>query len=262
MNLEIKGNTALVTGSSAGLGFASAQALAREGANVVINGRDPARVKVAVKELESIGEGKVLGIYGDMSKEEDIVHLVKKTVDEFGKLDHLVTCVGGPPSKLFMNTLEDEWYGAFDSLLMSVVRLTRESEQYLRASRGTIVNITSISVKESISNLVLSNSVRMGVIGLMKTLSRELGPDIRVNAVLPGFTETDRVKQLINQALERGDIKDYEEGLKNFSKDIPLNRIGQPEELGYVVAFLCSRRSSYVTGVAVPVDGGWSRSNL
>ncbi|MFO8109038.1 MAG: SDR family oxidoreductase [Thermoplasmata archaeon] len=262
MDLGIKGNTALVTASSGGLGYASAKALSLEGVDVVINGRDPQRLEHAVEKLEKTAKGKVIGICGDVSRDEDIVHLVESTAEEFGTIDHLVTCVGGPPSKKFMNTQEEEWYSAFDSLLMSVVRLTQEVEKYLRNGEGTIVNITSISVKESIDNLVLSNSVRMGVLGLMKTLSKELAPEIRVNAVLPGFTETERIKQLINQSIERGDIKDYQEGLDNFARNIPLERIGQPNELGEVVAFLCSKRSSYITGVAVPVDGGWSRSNL
>ncbi len=262
MDLDIKGNTALITGSSGGLGYASAKALAEEGVNVVLNGRNTEKLKRAVSDLKKTATGKVIGIKADVSIEKDVVHLVNRTVEEFGTIDHLVTCVGGPPSKKFMETLGEEWHKAFESLLMSVVRLTQEAEEHLKENGGTIVNITSISVKESIDDLVLSNSVRMGVLGLMKTLSRELAPEIRVNAVLPGYTETERVEGLINQSIERGDISDYQEGVNKLSKDIPLERIGKPEELGEVVAFLCSKRSSYVTGVAIPVDGGWSRSNL
>ncbi|MEF8873750.1 MAG: SDR family oxidoreductase [Candidatus Thermoplasmatota archaeon] len=262
MDLGIEGNTALVTASSSGLGYASAEALAEEGVNVVINGRGQEKLDKAVEELQKTAAGEVVGISADLSKEEDIVQLVNGTIEEFGTIDHLVTCVGGPPSKKFMETREEEWYAAFDTLLMSVVLLVQETQQYLKEGKGTIVNITSISVKESIDDLVLSNSVRMGVIGLMKTLSRELAPEIRVNAVLPGYTETERVKELLNQSIERGDIDDYQEGLDDLSENTPLERIGQPEELGDVVAFLSSERSSYMTGVAVPVDGGWSRSNL
>ncbi len=262
MDLGIEGNTALVTGSSSGLGYASAESLAKEGVNVVINGRDEEKLEKAVDELTETAVGDVVGISADLSEEEDIVQLVNSTIEEFGTIDHLVTCVGGPPSKKFMETREEEWYRAFDTLQMSVVRLVQEAEEYLEEGGGSIVNITSISVKESIDDLVLSNSVRMGVIGLMKTLSSELAPEIRVNAVLPGYTETDRVKELIEQSIERGDINDYQEGLEDLSENIPLQRIGQPEELGEVVAFLCSERSSYVNGAAVPVDGGWSRSNL
>lgn len=262
MDLGIERNTALITGSSSGLGYASAEALADEGVDVVINGRDPDKLEKAVNELERTAEGEVVGISADLSKKEDITHLVDETIEEFGNLDHLVTCVGGPPSKEFMETREKEWYRAFDTLMMSVVHLVQETEEYLKEGDGTIVNITSISVKESIDDLVLSNSVRMGVIGLMKTLSMELAPEIRVNAVLPGYTETQRVEELIDQSIESGDIDEYREGLDDLSENIPLKRIGQPDEMGDVVAFLCSKRSSYMTGTAVPVDGGWSRSNL
>ncbi len=262
MDLKIKGNAALVTGSSSGLGYASAKALAEEGVDVVINGRDPDKLKKSVSELQKTTPAEVAGVTADLGKEEEITHLVNESIKKFGSLDHLVTCVGGPPSKKFMDTQEEEWYNAFDTLLMSVVRLVRETEKYLEEGEGTIVNITSISVKESIDDLVLSNSVRMGVIGLMKTLSVELAPEIRVNAVLPGYTETERVEELINESIERGDTSDYQEGLESLSQNIPLERIGQPEELGDVVAFLCSKRSSYINGTAVPVDGGWSRSNL
>ncbi len=262
MDLGIEGDKALVTGSSSGLGYASAEALAKEGADVVINGRDEKKLNKAVEELRKIASGEVIGISADLSDREEMIELVDGTIEEFGTIDHLVTCVGGPPSKRFMETEDEEWYAAYDTLVMSVVRLVQETQEYLEDGGGTIVNITSISVKESIDDLVLSNSVRMGVIGLMKTLSRELSPEIRVNAVLPGYTETDRVEELIERSIKRGDIENYQEGLDDLSKNTPLERIGQPEELGDVVAFLSSERASYINGAAVPVDGGWSRSNL
>lgn len=263
MDLGIKGDSALVTASSSGLGKASAAALAAEGVNVAINGRNEGKLDEAVLELSEPGTGRVIGVQGDLTSGVDIVEMVDKVVEEFGGLDHLVTCAGGPPSKPFLDTTEEEWYHAYELLVMSVVRTVKECVPHLRESpRGTIVNITSISVKEAIDNLVLSNSVRMAVIGLMKTLSSELAPDVRVNAVLPGYTETDRVKELIEQAVERGEIDGYEEGLRNFSSDVPLGRIASPDELGEVVAFLCSERSSYLNGVSIPVDGGLSRSNL
>jgi 3-oxoacyl-[acyl-carrier protein] reductase len=144
-----------------------------------------------------------------------------------------------------------------------VVRLVKESLEYLKKDGGgTIVNITSISVKESINNLVLSNSVRMGVIGLMKTISKELGPEIRANAVLPGYHETERVKELLKDQVNRDEIGSYEEGLNNLSKNIPLDKIGSPEELGNFIAFLSSPVSSSINGGAFVVDGGQSSSNL
>ncbi len=262
MDLGIEGNTALVTASSSGLGRASAKALAREGVDVVINGRDEYRLRETVKDLRNVANGEVVGIAGDVSKKNDIKRLVRETIKRFDRLDHLVTCAGGPPSKPFLETKDDEWYTAYDMLVMSVVRLVRESAEPLKLNNGNIVCITSISVKESIENLVLSNSVRMAVIGLVKTLSRELGPEIRVNSVLPGAHETSRIENLVGNAISRGEVSSYNEGLTKWSKDVPLGRIGQPIELGEVVAFLCSERASYLNGVSIPIDGGASRSNL
>ncbi len=173
-----------------------------------------------------------------------------------------MTSAGGPPSGPFLDTTDEDWYEAFDLLVMSVVRLVRESEPYLRDGEGTIVNITSRSVKEAIDQLVLSNAVRMSVIGLEKTLSKELAPDVRANAVLPGAHETARVEELIEQSIERGEFDSYEEGLADWSEGNPMERIGKPRELGDTVAFLCSPRSSYINGVAVPIDGGAGASNL
>ncbi len=263
MDLEIDGNAALVTASSSGLGKASAEALVREGVHVMINGRDETRLEKAVDELKGLGPGEVIGQPGDLTKKEDIEDMVERTYEEFGRIDHLVTCAGGPPSMTFMETKDDDWYLSFDLLVMSVVRVVMEAVDYLKqGDGGTIVNITSISVKESIEGLVLSNSVRMSVIGLMKTLSKELGPEIRANAVLPGPHETARIRELINVGVEEGRFDSYQEGLDFWNEDIPLERIGSPSELGDVVAFLCSKRSSYLDGVAIPVDGGGSYSNL
>ncbi|MFW6304148.1 MAG: SDR family oxidoreductase [Candidatus Saliniplasma sp.] len=263
MDLGIEGNTALILASSSGLGKASAKALAMEGVNIVINGRDREKLKETEQEINAVAAGEVLAQQGDITNYADIKNLVESTVKEFKGMDHLVTCAGGPPSKPFLQTSDEEWYYSFDLLVMSVVRVIRESVKYLRESDvGTIVNITSISVKEALESLVLSNSVRMAVIGLEKTLSRELGPDIRVNSVLPGPHETGRIKDLVEDAVERGDFEDYDEGLESWTHGVPLERIGHPEELGDVVAYLCSERSSYLDGVAIPIDGGGSRSNL
>jgi len=262
MRLDIEENSALVLASSSGLGKASARALAEEGVHVTINGRDEAKLKRSVEELNSRSKGEVQGIVGDITKEEDIRRLVEKTVKNQDGLDHLVTCAGGPPSKAFIDTDDRDWYGSFDLLVMSVVRSVRESVEYLKKGEGTIVNITSMSVKEAIPNLVLSNSVRMSVIGLMKTLSKELGPEIRANSVLPGPHKTGRIKDLIEEELERGNIRSYDEGLERWTEDIPLNRLGKPSELGELVAFLSSPKSNFIDGAAIPIDGGGSSSNL
>jgi len=263
MSYDFSGQAALVTASSSGLGKASARALARGDANVVVNGRDEERLAEAVEDLSEEGDGTVVGQQGDLTVKADIEALVQRTVDEFGGLDHLVTSAGGPPSGPFLETTDEDWYQAFDLLVMSVVRAVREAEPHLRADGGgTIVNITSRSVKEAIGSLVLSNSVRMSVIGLEKTLSKELGPEIRANAVLPASHETSRIEDLIEQAVERGEYDSYEEGREARGESVPLGRIGDPMELGETVAFLSSERSSYISGVSIPIDGGSGASNL
>jgi len=263
MDLGIKGNTAIVTASSSGLGKASASALLKEGVNVVINGRNEEKLLNTAHELREIGGGEVFAVKGDLTKKEDIKELVEKTYQKFERIDHLVTSAGGPPVASFEETEDDDWYFAFDLLVMSVVRLVRESLDYLRRDGGgTIVNITSRSVKEAIDGLLLSNSVRMSVVGLMKTLSRELAPEIRANAILPGSHETNRIKNIIESQLERGEFDNYDNALDFRSKNIPFKRLGKPEELGDLVAFLSSGKSSYINGTAVVIDGGGSRSNL
>ena len=263
MDLEIKGNAALITASSSGLGKACAKALIKEGVNVVVNGRHQDKLDETVKELKRLSGGKVIGQVGDITNKNDIKKLVEVTYEKFGRLDHLVTSAGGPPSKPFMETSEEEWYSTYDLLVMSVVRLVKESKEYLKEGEGgTIVNITSRSVKEAMEGLVLSNSVRMAVIGLMKTLSKELGPKIRANAILQGLHETDRLKNLLQKQVDEGKFKTYEDALNAKSNDIPLKRIGEPMELGEVAAFLCSKKSSYLNGVSLVLDGGGSHSNL
>ncbi len=238
MDLRIRGNSAIVTASSSGLGKPAAAALVKEGVNVVINGRGPKKLGAAFKELNALKGGKVISCQGDITKKEDIKKLVKTAVDNFGRLDHLVTSAGGPPAKSFLETTEADWYDSYELLVMSVVNLIKESVEFLKADGGgTIVNITSISVKEAIDNLVLSNSVRMTVIGLMKTLSKELAPAIRANAVLPGSHETARIEELLNSQLENGEFESYQEALAAMSKSVPVQKIGRPEKLGELVAF-------------------------
>ncbi|MCD2201222.1 SDR family oxidoreductase [Halobacterium sp. KA-4] len=262
MDLAIDGNAALVTASSSGLGKASAKALAREGADVVINGRDEDRLADAREEIADVATGEVVAQQGDLTDADDVEALVETTVEEFGTIDHLVTSAGGPPSGAFLETTDEDWYEAYELLVMSVVRLAREAEPHLtEGDGGTIVTITSRSVKEAIDDLVLSNSVRMGVVGLEKTLSKEFAPEVRANAVLPGSHETSRIRELVDQAIERGEYDSYEEGLADWA-DNPLERIGDPMELGNTVAFLSSPKSGYVNGAAVPIDGGATASNL
>lgn len=263
MDLEIQGNTALVSASSSGLGKASATALAQEGANVIINGRDQERLDNAVADIEQVATGRVIGQQGDLTNKDDISSLVERTLDEFGRIDHLVTSAGGPPSGTFMDTTDEDWNQAHELLLMSVVRLIRESANSLQADGGgTIVNITSRTVKEAIGPLVLSNSVRMGVVGLEKTLSREFAPEVRANAILPGPHETDRIESLIEDAVGRGEYDSYDEGLESRADNVPLGKIGDPMGLGKMVAFLSAPCSDFINGTTVTIDGGLGRATL
>jgi len=256
MDLGLDGETALVTASSSGLGKASAASLLSEGANVVICGRRAGALREAEEEL-SEHPGEVAGVEADITDPDDIAALVSATRETFGGIDHVVTSAGGPPSGSFIDTPEEEWYDAYDLLVMSLVRVLKHAhDDLVESDAGTVTAITSTSVAEPIESLVLSNAVRRGVTGTIKTIAREWAPDVRANVVLPGLHETSRLEELAEQAVERGDAATYEEALSDRASGIPLERVGQPRELGDVVAFLASERASYVTGASVPVEGG------
>lgn len=261
MDLELDGNAVLTTASTSGLGLASATALAREGANVTICGRDPDRLAEAEERVEAAGEGDVLALQADVTDREDVTALVDATVEEFGGIDHVVTSAGGVPSGSFLDMSDADWYGAFDVLVMAHVWTLEAAHPHLvESDAGTVVSITSTSVQEAIEGLILSNAVRRAVLGTIKTVSREWSPEVRANAILPGAHETPRIEELIEQSMDRGEYDTYDEGLDDWSSDIPMDRIGDPGELGDVVAFLSSERSSFVNGASVPVDGGRLRS--
>lgn len=261
MDLELDGNAALCTAASSGLGLASALALAREGANVAVCGRTPERLESAADDLAAAGDGDVLAVEADLTDRDEVEALVDETVATFGGLDHLVTSAGGPPSGAFADVDDEDWYATFDGLVMSAVWATRFARPHLADSdAGTIVAITSRSAVEVLDDLVLSNAVRRAVLGLVQTQAREFAPEIRVNAVLPGAHETARMEELISDDVDRGEYDSYEEGRAAREGGIPMGRMGQPEELGDVVAFLSSARASYVTGTMLPLDGGSTRS--
>ena len=263
MDLDLAGEAALVTASSSGLGKASATALAREGADVVINGRDEDRLEAAAEEVRETATGTVVPVAGDLTDREAVEGLVERTVEEFGRLDHLVTSAGGPTRLRFGETTDEDWYGAYDLLVMSVVRAVRAAEPHLRADGGgTVTNITSRAVREASPSNTLSSSVRMAVIGLEKTLSTELAPEVRANAVLPGAHRTPRITDGAEAAVERGEFDSLEAALDARAEDVPVGRIGDPMELGDTVAFLCSPRAGYINGQAIVLDGGSGASNL
>jgi NAD(P)-dependent dehydrogenase (short-subunit alcohol dehydrogenase family) len=261
MDLELADSAVLCTAATSGLGLASATAFAREGADVAVCGRTPAHVDDARETLQAAGSGDVLAVEADITDPDHVAAFVEQTAEAFGGIDHVVTSAGGPPSGSFGEMADRDWYRAYDMLVMSVVWTLREAAPHLRESGdGTLVAITSRTVREVREGLLLSNAVRRAVVGLVKTVSREMAPDIRANAVLPGAHETARIEELIEAAVERGDVDDYDAGYRDWAEDVPLGRIGDPQELGDVVAFLSSPRASFVNGAALAIDGGSMRS--
>jgi len=253
---------ALVCAASKGLGRASAEALARDGVRVAICARGGPALNEAADAIRHAG-GEVLAIRADLRHAEDIERAIASTVDAFGGLDILVTNTGGPPSGSFMTLDEAAWLDAIDSILLSVIRLCRGAIPHMEArGGGRIINVTSISVKQPIAGLVLSNALRAAVTGVAKTLSLELASrNILVNCVAPGYTRTDRVVELSAATAAREGITP-EEADRRIVDQIPMRRMGTPEEFGEVIRFLASPAASFVTGVTIPVDGGWVRSLL
>lgn len=263
MDLGLEGDSAIVTASTSGLGKAAATGLAREGVDVVINSRYDDHVEEAVADIREVATGRVVGQPGDLRNYDDIKKIVRTAEDEFDGLDHLVTNSGGPPGRTVMESTNEEWYDAFDLLVMSVVRLVWESADLLRADGGgTLVTLTSRAVKRPFPKNVLSNSVRMAVIGLEKTLSYELAPEVRSLAVLQGEHETPRLRELIERAVERGDYDSYEEYDQALLDEIPLGRRGDLDDFGGIVAFLCSHYADFIHGTTLTVDGGSIRASL
>lgn len=245
MDLGLNGRTALVLGASSGLGLASAEALASEGANVTVFGR---RRDLLEREANRIG---ALAIRGDVTVPRDLEHAVEQTVAAFGGLDILVVNSGGPPAGTALDVTPESLDQALELLLQPAVRLVRLCLPHLGASEGgRIIAITSIAAKEPVQHIALSNAFRPAVAGLMKTLSNELGPqNITVNCVAPGRIATARLDHLYPDGPTDADLA-----------DIPLRRWGEPRELGDVVCFLASDRARYVTGQTIVVDGGLQRA--
>ncbi|MHA1958806.1 MAG: SDR family oxidoreductase [Candidatus Thorarchaeota archaeon] len=249
MDLQLDDRTILVTAASRGLGFATANVLVDEGANVVICGRNEESLKRA---KASIG-GSVEHVVANVSQKDSIVNLIDRIKSINPVLDGLFVNAGGPPPGTFSTVSDEDWTRTFNLTLMSAIWLTRESLSLLRkSSLPSILYSTSVSVKQPIDNLLLSNSIRPAVIGMMRTLANEIGPEgIRANAVCPGYIYTERVEELMAQSKE-GEITPKE----RIESAIPLGRMGNPTEFGTVCAFLLSPAASYVHGALLLVDGG------
>lgn len=258
MDLGLRGKVALVAASSGGLGLATAQTLLEEGARVFICGRNEERLDTTLATLrDEFGAENVAGESADVSTKIDIARIVAFTVKQFGKLDILVTNAGGPPAGNFDTVDMDAWEKGMQVTLMSAVRLIHAALPHLRKSdAASILTVTSISVKQPIPNLLLSNVLRPAVVGLTKSLANELGGDgIRVNSILPGTTHTPRIDYLMESRAKNAGTS-VEAQFAKQAAAIPLGRIGRPEEFGRVATFLVSPAASYITGESILVDGG------
>jgi len=261
MDFGLKGRVAIVAAASKGLGRAVAEELAREGAEVAICARSEANLKAAVESIHKASGREVFAQALDVTHADSVRSFVAAVEKRFGRVDICITNAGGPPAKKFLDISPDEWRTAVDLTLMSAVYFAREVLPIMRRGHwGRLIAITSVAVKQPIDNLLLSNSLRAGVTGLMRTLANEFGGDgITVNCVCPGYTLTERLDELAGlQAKNTGVSR--EKILESYSANVPLRRIGRPDEFAAMVAFLASDRASYINGCSIPIDGGWIKS--
>jgi 3-oxoacyl-[acyl-carrier protein] reductase len=258
MNLGLRGKVAIVTASSKGIGQAVAEALISEGAKVVICSRSKDELIKTASEIKSKYGIEPVWSVCDLNKTKDIETTVDAARLEFGKIDILVNNCGGPTAGLFSEISEVQWQEAFEQVLMSAVRFSRlVLPDMLAKEWGRIINITSVSVKQPIENLMLSNSLRTGLVGFAKSLSNEVAKfNVTVNNVAPGFTLTHRLYDLAVHKAKQVN-KSHEEIISDMSKEVPMNRLGLPEEIASAVVFLASQKASYITGNTIHVDGGY-----
>lgn len=257
MDLGLKGKAALVGGSSKGIGRAIAIALAREECNVSICARDNTALAETARTIRHETDAQVFSLVCDMARYEDIKRVVAETVNTFGRLDIVVNNAGGPRTGTFDEIDETDWLHAINQNLMSAIRTTREALPYLRRSGGgRIINVTSIAVKQPIDRLILSNTARLGVVGMAKTLSRELAPEgITVNNVCPGNIATERLISLIEERAQREGIN-MEEAIAVEERRVPMGYLGDPDAVANLVVFLASAKAHYISGTTIQVDGG------
>ena len=261
MDFQIKNKTAIVCASSQGLGKAAALELASEGVNLVISSRNEETLLSVKKEIETSTNAKIVSVVADLNKPKDIDNLYAKANSELGPIDILINNAGGPPPSNFDSLNDEDWLKAFNLTMMSSIRLSKLVLPDMKERNwGRIINISSVSVKTPVPGLFLSNSLRMGVLGWSKALSDEVAPKgITVNSVCPGSTRTARITNIFQSQSEAmgKTIKEIE---SHAAANIPMLRIGEPKELAALIAFLASERASYMTGLAIQVDGGSART--
>jgi len=263
MDLGLNNRVALVAAASSGIGYACALELAREGARVFLCSRDERRASQAAHRIHEETGATVAGIAADVTDESAAERFVSLAQQQAGQIDILVTNAGGPPAATFADADIDMFRRAFELNALSAIRLTKLVLPGMRERRwGRIVNITSVAAKQPIEGLLLSNTVRAGLTGWAKTVSTEVANDnVTVNNVAPGYTLTERQEELA-EARGRATGKTKQEMIDTWATQAPMKRLAHPSEIGAAVAFLCSERASYITGVTLQVDGGWVRSLL
>lgn len=265
MNLGLGGKVALVAGASRGLGAATARELAREGARVVLCGRDLRRLlPVQSAIVGELGDGAVTMLAAaDLTRDEDVERLIGLASARFGRLDILITNCGGPPTGRFEDHGLEAWRAGVDTTLLSVVRLIRAALPELRKSETpSILTFTSNSARQPVPNLTLANALRLAVVGLTKTLALELGPEgIRVNSILPAWTRTERMLEIIGERARRNGTT-VEHELERQAEESALGRLGTPEEFARAAVFLCSPAVPFLTGVMLGFDGGIYKATL
>ena len=263
MDLGLKGKVALVAAASKGLGRAVAEELAAEGAALLLCARGQDDLQTACAAIAAAHGVPVFGVAANVADPADVARVVQAAHAHFGRVDVLVTNAGGPPAGTFDALSPEQWQAATSLLLTSVVELTRAVLPGMKERGwGRILNITSISVKQPVANLMLSNSLRAAVTGMARTLATEVAPfGITVNNILPGYTRTERVVSLAESTAAKEGIS-AADATARWENEIPMRRLGEPREFAALAAFLCSERASYITGTSVPVDGGWIRGLL
>lgn len=263
MDLGLKGKIALITASSKGLGRATAEAFLSEGSKVAICSSNKENLNRTADEIAALHGAEPLSILCDLNKEDDLKNAVKVVEDTYGSIDILVNNCGGPPAGYFEDLSEEQWLYSYEQVLMSAVRLTRLVLPGMKMKKwGRIINITSLSVKQPVDNLILSNTFRTGLTAFAKTISNQYGKyNITVNNVAPGYTLTSRLYELaVEEAKRTG--KSHEKVLASMASKTPMERLGKPEEIAAAVAFLASEQAGYITGVTIPVDGGAIKSTF